>query len=297
MQLDIEGGNRAAALAAVETNLAAIRTVAEEPVVAQALIGLGWLIWVTRHDAGAARTHLGEGLALAGAAELGPLEALGRTRLSAIAYAIGDYPESQRLLEENERYKASGGESLLGYMDEVLHARMLLELGDFAGVEALLANLAPHVNPDRHPVSFIGRLMLLCWTRLDRGDLDGAATAAMEGVLTVQANLGRYFRPGHLASPLEALVTIAAVSGEHARALRLEAAAARFREQDAILRFPLEQRRLEDRLAACRAALGAVASAEASEAGRNLSVAAAIAEATSAFSGAYTTAYSMHRPS
>jgi non-specific serine/threonine protein kinase len=145
MQLDIEGGNRAAAIAAVETNLSAIRAVAEEPVVAQALIGLGWLIWVTRHDAVAARVHLQEGLALAGAQKLGPLEALGRTRLSALAYAIGDYPESQRLLEENKRYKGGGGESLLGYMDEVLHARMLLELGDFAGVEALLANLAPHV--------------------------------------------------------------------------------------------------------------------------------------------------------
>jgi hypothetical protein len=294
MQLETEGGNRAAGLATVETDLANIRSFAESRTLAQALMGLGWLTWVMRHDDRAARAYLEEGLSVARTSNIGALEALGRARLAVIANATEDYAYAQALIQENRAYRLSGGEPLLRYIHNLQEANALVLHGDFAGAEALLGRLASAYDPERHPFEFIGCSMLLSRTLLQRGEVDSAARAAYDALTVVRENLGRYLSPGHLGSPLETFALIAAAEGDHARALRLQGAAAALRERDAILAFPLEQSQLESGLAASRAALGPEASAAAYATGRSLSVDGAVAEATDVLASAYTTAYSAH---
>jgi hypothetical protein len=294
MQLETEGGNRAAALAAVESDLENIRTFAESPTLAQALIGLGWLIWLVRHDWVSARAYLEEGLSVSQTYNIGALHGLGRARLAVMANAVDDRAHAERLIQENRAFRLAGGEPLLRYVHNLQEANALVLRGDLAGAEALIHELAGDYDPDRHPFEFIGYLMLLSHTRFHRGDLEVAATAAIDALMIVRENLGRYLSPGHLGSPLETVALIAAAVGDHARALRLEAAAATFRERDAILAFPNERARLEDSLAVSRAMLGPQASAAASVAGRSLTVEAAIAEARGVLSTAYTTAYRAH---
>jgi non-specific serine/threonine protein kinase len=94
MQLESEGGNRAAALAVVESEIPTIRGSADVPTLAQALMGFGWLAWVVRHDAATARANIEEGLRVARDSNIGALQALGRTRLALIAQATGDLRQS-----------------------------------------------------------------------------------------------------------------------------------------------------------------------------------------------------------
>jgi non-specific serine/threonine protein kinase len=294
MQLEIEGGNRAAALAGVEADLSNIRSFAEPPTLAQALMGLGWVTWMIHHDAAAARAYLEEGLSLASTVRVGALEALGRARLAGIANAVEDYAYAQRLIQANRTYRLAGGEPLLRYILNFQEAHVLVLQGDYAAAEALLAEFSRDYDPDRHPFEFVGYSMLLSRALLQRGEVDAAATAALDALHIAHAALGRYLSPGHLGSPLETLALIAAAAGEHARALRLEGAAATFREQFAILPGPLERSQLERGLAPSRAALGQQASAAAAAAGRALSVDGAVAEAEGVLASAYTTAYSAH---
>jgi non-specific serine/threonine protein kinase len=294
MQLETEGGNRAAALALVEADLSNIRNCAEPSTAAQALIGVGWLTWMVRHDAAAARAYLEEGLRLAAMSSIGALEALGRARLASIANAMEDHAYAQRLIQANRAYRLAGGEPLLRYVHNLQEAMALVLQGDHAGAEALIAELARDYDPERHPFEFVGYSMLLSRTRLQRGDVDAAAMAALDSLNIAHENLGRYLSPGHLGSPLESLALIAAAKGDHARALRLEGAAAAFREQYAILPGPHERSQLERGLAPSRAALGPEASAAASATGRSLSVDGAVAEAMRVLPTAYTSAYSAH---
>jgi non-specific serine/threonine protein kinase len=294
MQLETEGGNRATALAVVEADFSHIQSFAEPRTLAQALMGLGWLTWVMRHDDRAGRAYLEDGLTLARTLNIGALEALGRARLAAIANQVEDYAWAQRLVQENRAYRLGGGEPLLRYIQNVPEANALLLQGDHAGAEALIAELARDYDPDRHPFEFVGYSMLLSRTRLQQGQVDAAAKAALDALTIAQKNLGRYLSPGHLGSPLETLALIAAAEGDHARALRLEGAAAAFRERDGILAFPRERSLLKRGLAASRAVLGPRASADASAAGRSLSVDDAVADAAGLLSTAYTTAYSAH---
>jgi hypothetical protein len=150
--------------------------------------------------------------------------------------------------------------------------------GQFAGSAAQLERIAAEYSDNRHPHQVMTAWRLLSWVRLEEGDVVGARVAAARSLTIARENLGRYLTPGHLGSPLEQLAVVAAASGEHQRALRLEAAASAFRERDMILRFPVEQLRVDRGLAESRAALGGRASAAASSEGRKLSVEAAIAE-------------------
>jgi hypothetical protein len=161
MQLETEGGNRAEALASVESDLSNIRKFAEPATLAQALMGLGWLTWVMRHDAVSARVYLQEGLNIAGTARIGALEALGRARLAVIANAVGDYAYAETLIQRNRVFRLAGGEPLLRYVHNLQESAALLLQGDYAGAEALAAEFASDYDPDRHPFEFVRYMMLL----------------------------------------------------------------------------------------------------------------------------------------
>jgi hypothetical protein len=259
-------------------NYPTIRRSADGPTLAQALMGLGWLAWVLRHDSASARANLEEGLRLARDYDLGALQALGRTRLALIAQATGDLAGADRLIEENRAFSLRGGESLLGRDGVLISIGLRLVRGQFEGAAPQLEDIAMQYNADRHPLHVVTAWRLLSWVRLEEGDVDGARAAAVKSLTIAHENLGRYLRPGHLGGPLEQLAMLAAATGEHERALRLEAAASAFREQDKILRFPLEQWRIDGGLDESRLALGSPASAATTAAGRELSVEGAIAE-------------------
>jgi hypothetical protein len=218
-------------------------------------------------------------LSVARTAGIGALEALGRTRLAVIAYVAHDDAAVRRLLEENVTFRLAGGEPLLGRDGELQLLSMQLAAGRDAEVVARIEELATRNRAHAHPHDSMVALTLLSRVHLAKGDVHRALTAAVDALAIGRQNIGRYFRPGHLGIPLEVLARVAVAAGDHARALRLESAAATFRERDAILRLANEQSELERDLAPARAALGEQASAEASTAGRALSVPAAIADA------------------
>jgi hypothetical protein len=236
MHLQTEGGNRAAALALVESELPTIEASADGPTLAQARMEYGWLMWAVRHDAASARSNLEEGLRIAQDYGIGALRALGRTGLALIAQATGDLSEADRLIDENRAFGLEGGESLLGRDGIIISIGLRLVRGQLAGAAARLEEMARHYDANRHPHQVITAWRLLSWVRLEEGDLDGARAAAVESLRIAHENLGRYLTPGHLGSPLEQLAMVAVASGEHHRALRLEAAASALREREAILR-------------------------------------------------------------
>jgi non-specific serine/threonine protein kinase len=278
MQLEMEGGNRGAALALVEPELPTIKRSADGPTLAQALMGFGWLAWLIRHDATSARANLEEGLRVARDSGIGALQALCRTRLALIAQANGELAEAERLLDENATYRLGGGETLLERDGVLISIGLRLVRGQLDGASSQLEEIAAGYNANRHPYQVMTAWRLLSWARLEEDDVEAAHLAAVNSLTIASENLGRYFTPGHLGSALEQLAVVAAANGEHTRALRLEAAASAFRDRDMILRFPVEQLRIDGGLARSRSALGGTASASATAAGRKLSVGAAIAE-------------------
>src|SRR5262249_8734511 len=160
------------------------------------------------------------------------LEALGRTRLAVMADVRNDVAEMERLLSQNRHFQAHGGDALLGRNGELYVARLWIENGLAPDAAAYLEERISALDGER-PHKLHGGWGLVGTVRLSRGDFEGAAGAAGTAVRIVHENLGRYYTAGHLGGPLELLAMVAAAAGEHAKALRLEAAALAFRERDA----------------------------------------------------------------
>jgi tetratricopeptide (TPR) repeat protein len=277
-QLAAVGGDRRAALAALEPELPTARERGDAVPLAQALTLAGWLVCWTRHDLASARAYLEEGARVAQTTGSRALEALARRGLASASAMAGDHAEAERLLDVNRALGYDPGQPLFGHTPMLLGALQYGQ-GRYAAAAAMLEEVSRQYDANRHPGNAMLALTILSWTRLAQGDLDAATTAAVEALTIVHSNLRRNLTPGHLGGPLEALAKVAAAAGDHARALRLEAAGATLRERHAILRSPGEHERLEHSLAPARAALGQRASAAASAAGRSLSVEEAVADA------------------
>jgi non-specific serine/threonine protein kinase len=277
-QLDMVGGNRPSALAAIEAALDSRASTdnANAPTVSLALMLAGWLTWMTRHDAAAARAYIDRALELAQSIGSLPLELHVRNRFASLAFAAGDVAEAERQLERN-RELSPGFQPVTGHMGLML-GRMRFAQGNFAAAAAHLQDVTSQYQA-HHPHTAMLAWTVLSWTRLAQGDLERATEAARYALALVRQNLRRNFAPGHLGGPLEAHALVAAAAGDYVRALRLEAAAAALREPLAIRRDENEQQQLDRLVTRCRAALGASASDAALAAGSRLSADAAIDEA------------------
>jgi ATP/maltotriose-dependent transcriptional regulator MalT len=275
-QLEALGGDRAAAHARLAAVLPLLREHAGGPWLSLALGLAASLTWSMRHDLRAARTYADESLRVAQTTGVPLLQTMARGRLVHLACEAGDYQTAEQLLDQN---LASDAPDIV--RTPLNLARVRFGQGDYVAAGALLEELLLRYDPNRSPLEAMLAWTILSWARLAQGNVVAAMAAAAQALILVRDNLGRTMFPGHLPGPLEAMAMVAAAAGQHARALRLAAAAAELRERHADRLTPHARAHLERWLTPARNALGRRATATAWAAGRALGVDAAVADALS----------------
>jgi tetratricopeptide (TPR) repeat protein len=271
------GGDRQVTLARLEAELPRGREAADAPTLALALMQVGRLTWMVRHDLEVARAHLEEAVCVAGRAGSEPLQAFIRGHFAGFLYEAGEYELAERLLEQNLR---AGGafESYLS-QNKLLLGWVRLARGDPPGAARLLEEVLAEPFASRSPYWSVMALTALSWVGLAQQDVEAAILSATRALAIVREHLGRDMTPGFLGAPLEAFAEIASATGQPVRALQLAAAASAFREKHHIRRSPSERELLSRWMARSRVALGPSASEQHTAAGRALTPEQAIAEA------------------
>jgi non-specific serine/threonine protein kinase len=194
--------------------------------------------------------------------------------LGHVAFEQGDHHAAAALLEEGRELAWQIGDTTIAAMFDVGLGAMAHELGDYERARRLtehgLALLER--SPDRRGVAIA--LANLGSTRTAQRAFGDAYRHLSRG-LRICEDLGE---PGSTAFVLDRFAILASAQGQAARAVRLAGAAAALRDQAALpLPAPI-QRRVDDKLAAARRALGPLADAVLA-AGRALAYDDAIAEA------------------
>ncbi|MBV9894094.1 MAG: hypothetical protein JO020_07990, partial [Chloroflexi bacterium] len=271
-------GNHAAALARLEAILPAIREYADPYVVAWAVHLTGLFTWIVRHDFVAAQAISLEGLRLADATGIVPIQARARVGLARVELEAGHYARAEQLYLHDLAFdEYTRPRQTLGL------ARLRFAQGNHAAAARLLEELTDQDRSSPTPIDVILAWTMLSWARVAQGDLVRARAAATRAVVVVRDHMGRTTSLGLLARPLEALAMVSAAAGQPARALRLAGNAAALRESyPAVLVLtptPAERALLERSLNSARQALPRGASHAAWAAGKSLAPEAAIEEA------------------
>ena len=269
-------GDYAEAGALLAQSVAEFRQLADLKGTADALVGLGRATYY-QGDLALARSRLEEGLALAKMAPDKWTMALALTELGHVAWRRGDYLDARQFAQEGlrsfreleDRWSVAYAGDYLGHvahsLKEYASARrhfdesltIAKELNDLWGNAHARANLADVALDQRH---------------LEAAEID------LVDALDLMQELGR---PSALTAILEGFATLAAIRGEAARALTLEAAAARMREAHGFgWRLDLRTR-VEGWLADARRRAGGAASEKAERKGLAMDLEAAAAYALS----------------
>ena len=269
-------GNHAAALARLEAILPAIREYADPHVVAYALHLTGVFTWILRHDFDTARGLNLEGLRLAEATGITPIQAIVREGLARVELEAGHYARAEQLYRQNLAI-----DEHLQPRDIIGLARVRFGEANYAAAASLLENLTDQFASSRTPLDAMLAWTMLSWACLGQRDLVHAREAATQALLLIRDYMGRTTSWGHLAGPVEALAMVSAAAGWPARALRLAGKAAALRESYTALLTPTPAERalLEQTLNSARQALPRGASHAAWTAGQSLAPEAAIEEA------------------
>ena len=271
------GEARPVSLARLEAEIPNARAFANQATLALALMQVGRLAWLVRHDLVTARAYLEDAASIANATQIRPLAALIRAHLAGLLYETGEYQLAASLLEENLR-TGSAFDSYLS-QDKLILSWVRFAQGKTDAAASLLQQVLAEPYTSRSPHWRLVAYTALSWTRLAQHDLPAAIAAARHSLTIAREHLGPTMSPGFLGGPLEAFAEIASATGQHPRALRLAAAAATLREAHQIRLSPSERELLARWMTRSRLALGAEASERHASAGRTLTSAAAISEA------------------
>jgi DNA-binding CsgD family transcriptional regulator len=194
--------------------------------------------------------------------------------LGYVAFDQGDHRAAAALLEEARQLAREIGDTTIAGMFDVGLGAVAHELGDLERARSLMQQglVLLEGSPDQRGVAIA--LANLGNTRTAQREFSDAYSHLSQS-LRICEDLGE---PGSTAFVLDRFAILAAAQGQPARAVRLAGAAATLREQAALpLPAPI-QRRVDEKLASARRALGPLADAVLA-AGRSLAYDDAIAEA------------------
>jgi non-specific serine/threonine protein kinase len=267
--------------AIARAGLTAARHLGDARLLAQALLGCGWLTWVVEHDSTTALAQMRESLEISEASDLQGLAAVVRVRLAELLCETDDFVSASQLLEKN---------LALGKPLDFLSAsfggfpivRLLFARGAYEEAASILEVVSARERRNGSPLGATYALTILSWARLALGDLARARASGRQALILARDNVDQSTAQGHLAAPFEALAQVAAAAGDANRALLIAGAAASLREQSGFRQTPREQALVERGLTPARTALGPKSSAEAWARGQELSLERAIAEALAA---------------